>query len=137
MLVLGRPEYDEIVEHATEGHPAEVCGILGGEFDATRSNVSRTHRATNVSKRPRTEYYMDPEEQLELIDKIEATGDEVVGFYHSHPSGPTGPSATDAERATWPDYSYVIIALDGYPFVGSWRWTDDGFQQETVRVDGL
>lgn len=137
MLILGRAEYDAIIEHATDGRPAEVCGILAGEFGETRSKVTGTHRATNVSERPRTEYYMDPEEQLALIDKIDDAGDELVGFYHSHPKGPTIPSQTDANRATWPGYSYVIIALDGYPYVGSWRWTDDEFEQETVGVDGL
>lgn len=42
----------------------------------------------------------------------------VVGFY-SHPTGPTAPSETDRDRATWPNRSYVLCAVDGYPFVGS------------------
>ncbi len=137
MLVMGRSAYDGIIDHAADGRPEEVCGVLGGEYGEDRSRVRRTHPATNVSERPRTEYYMDPEEQLQLIDGIEEAGNDVVGFYHSHPAGPTVPSTTDAARATWPGYSYVIVALDGHPFVGSWRWSEDEFRQETVRVDGL
>lgn len=137
MLSLARPDYDELIDHASDGTPEEVCGVLGGTYSAERSRVTRTHRAANVSDRPRTEYYMDPEEQLRLIDEVEDDDDDVVGFYHSHPTGPTVPSTTDAARATWPGYSYVIVALDGHPYVGSWRWTGDGFEQEAVRVDGL
>jgi proteasome lid subunit RPN8/RPN11 len=137
MLVLRRSAYDAIIDHAIEGQPEEICGVLGGQFAEDRSTVTSVSLATNVSKHPRTEYFMDPEEQLELIDAIEEQGDDVVGFYHSHPAGPTVPSTTDEARATWPGYSYVIAAFDGHPFVGSWRWTGESFDQEVVRVDGL
>jgi len=48
----------------------------------------------------------------------------------------TTPSDTDRTRAAWPDRSYVICALDGHPFVGSWRYREetDAFESETVRV---
>jgi len=137
MLVLHRAAYDDIIDHAIDGQPAEICGVLGGHYDEQRSRVFSIYRATNVSDRPRTEYFMDPEEQLELIDQIEDRGDDVVGFYHSHPNGPTGPSTTDEARATWPGYSYLIAALDGHPFVGAWRWTGEEFKPEVVGVDGL
>ena len=137
MLVLRRAAYDAIIDHAIDGQPEEICGVLGGQFDEERSRVTSIYRATNVSERPRTEYFMDPEEQLELLDEIEDQGDDVVGFYHSHPAGPTVPSTTDEARATWPGYSYLIAALDGHPFIGSWRWTGDTFEQEVVSVDGL
>ena len=126
-----------MIEHATAGRPEEVCGIVGGEFGESRSKGTSLHPATNVSDRPRTEYFMDPEEQLAVIDEIEENGEDVVGFYHSHPTGPPRPSPTDEARATWPGYSYLIVALDGRPFVGSWRWTGDRFDQEVVRVDDL
>jgi proteasome lid subunit RPN8/RPN11 len=66
---------------------------------------------------------------------IEDGGEDVVGFYHSHPSGPPRPSQTDTARATWEGYSYVIVSLDGQqPYVGSWRWTGDHFEQEVVAI---
>jgi len=39
-------------------------------------------------------------------------------------------------RATWSDHSDFIYALDGYPFVGPWRWRDDAdeFERETVSL---
>jgi len=135
MLRLSRPLYDEIVKHAYRGDEREVCGILGGQFDADRSVVESVHAAENVADAPETRYYIDPEKQLAITETIEAAGQEIVGFYHSHPAGPTGPSETDAARATWPDRSYVIVALNGYPYVGSWRWRDGEFEHERVRVE--
>jgi len=140
MIEFSRAAYDDIVSHATGGGDAEVCGVLAGTrgTDGEPSVVTETYRAENVAETPRTRYAIDPEEQLELIERAEGDGLDVVGYYHSHPVGPTRPSETDAARATWPGYSYVICALDGHPFVGSWRWRGDesGFEQETVAVRG-
>jgi proteasome lid subunit RPN8/RPN11 len=137
MIELPRETYDAIVDHASEGAPEEVCGVLGGDYGEERTRVESAHRAENAAETPKTEYEIDPEEQLALIETIEDDGGEVAGFYHSHPAGPTQPSATDAARATWPGVSYCIVVLDGrHPYVGSWRWNDDSetFEQEVVRV---
>ncbi|WP_049983360.1 desampylase [Halorubrum sp. BV1] len=140
MIELSRGVYDDIVYHAYSGGAAEICGMLAGtRGDGDEpSVVTETYEAENVAETPEIRYLIDPEEQLELIEAVEADGHDLVGFYHSHPTGPTHPSETDAARATWPDRSYVICALDGYPFVGSWRWRgdDEGFDQEMVAVRG-
>lgn len=136
MIEFARDAYDEIVYRAYNGDGEEVCGVLAGEYGAEASTVSETYAAENVADVPQTRYYVDPEEQLAITETIEDAGLDVVGFYHSHPTGPTGPSETDATRATWPDYSYAICALDGYPYLGSWRWRSDQerFEQEIVKV---
>ncbi|MEZ3165084.1 desampylase [Halorubrum sp. RMP-47] len=138
MIELTRAAYDDIVYRAYKGGEAEICGVLAGEHgtDGDNSVVTETYAAENVAETPEIRYLIDPEEQFELIETVEEAGLDVVGFYHSHPTGPTHPSETDAARATWPNHSYVICALDGYPFVGSWRWRDneEAFEQETVSV---
>lgn len=168
MIELPRAVYDEIVSRSYAGGEAEVCGVLAGttvdrgEADDDGAGdgdevtvpgetgvdirrgvdevtvVERAYAAENVAERPQVRYRIDPEEQLELLEAIDAEELDAVGFYHSHPAGPTEPSETDAARATWPDRSYVICALDGYPFVGSWRWRADAaaFERETVAVRG-
>ncbi|MGM0448595.1 MAG: desampylase [Methanobacteriota archaeon] len=138
MIEFAREAYDDVVRRARAGDAEEVCGVLAGtRRDGDEpSVVARAHEAENVSDAPAVRYRIDPEEQLELFESIEAAGRDVVGFYHSHPAGPPRPSETDAARATWPGYSYVICALDGRPFVGSWRWRggEAGFEQERVSV---
>lgn len=136
MIEFTRSAYDDIVTHALEGGTREVCGVLAGEHDADRSMVRDVYPAANAAATPETRYAIDPEEQLELIERLEDADLETVGFYHSHPADPPHPSETDVDRATWEGYSYVIVALEGHPFVGSWRWHgDDGaFEQEPVGV---
>ncbi|WP_132056848.1 desampylase [Halorussus amylolyticus] len=141
---------DEILAHARDGAPEEICGVLAGvrEGDPSDDDPEASHRieahhrvethhpAENVADSPRTRYEIDPREQLDLLESVEASGSEVVGFYHSHPRGPAEPSATDAAAATWPGRSYVIASLgdDGGASLGSWRWTGEEFVTETVRV---
>lgn len=152
MLSLSRPIYDEILDHAETGGDEEICGVLVGERrrrdvdgeghdvveqhigDDEHAVVEAVHRTTNAAETPRTRYLIDPEEQLTIIESIEAAGREVVGFYHSHPRGPPVPSETDAERAAWPGYSYAICVPGERPYLGSWRWTGETFEREAVAL---
>lgn len=137
-LAFTQETYEAVLTHARTGAPKEVCGVLGGtRDDATGdSRVRSVHRTANVADRPRTAYRIDPAEQYDAMRDIEARGEEIVGFYHSHPTGPAHPSATDRDRATWNGYSYVIVALtDDEPSVGSWRWTGEAFEPESVVVE--
>lgn len=124
--------HDAMVAHAREGAPEEVVGVLAGERDPDR--VTGVERASNAAETPETRYAIDPAEQVAVLDRIEARGDEVVGFYHSHPRGPPRPSATDEARATWAGYVYAIVSLADDPSLDAWRWTGEAFAPLAVRV---
>jgi len=134
MLRMQRTVYDAIIDRGREGAPEEVCGVLAGDYGDEESAAIDSHPIENVAERPETRYELNPETLLSRIDDIESRGLDVVGFYHTHPTGPPHPSVVDAERATWCEYSYVICAYDGHPFVGSWRWREGGFEQELVSI---
>ena len=137
-----------IVDHAREGAPEEVVGVLAGRRGDDVSTVEQALRARNAADAPRSRYEIAPDEQLALLEQIEASGSDVVGFYHSHPRGPAEPSDVDAGRAAWPGHSYLIVSLAGEPTgdrtaepgdepiggptIGSWRWTGERFREETV-----
>ncbi|MFB6170761.1 MAG: desampylase [Haloarculaceae archaeon] len=130
-LLFTRRAYDAVVDHARARAPAEVCGVLAGERDAGR--VTGVHRTANAAATPETRYRIDPREQLAVMEAVADVGDDVVGFYHSHPAGPPAPSETDAAQATWKGYPYVVVALDGeHPFVGAWEWTGRAFDRLAV-----
>ncbi|PSP72915.1 hypothetical protein BRC86_11175 [Halobacteriales archaeon QS_3_64_16] len=146
MIDFSTDAYETIVSHAREGNPDEICGVLGGERmevehtddegyvePGRASRVRSVHRAANVARNPRHTYLIDPEEQLAIMEDVEESGAEVLGFYHSHPTGPAQPSGIDERRATWEGYSYVIC-LPSVPFVESWRWDGETFTQEIVSV---
>lgn len=134
MIRFSRAAYDDIVYAAYDGGTQEVCGVLAGDHGEADTTVEAAYPAENAAETPEIRYSIDPEEQFEIIEEIESDGLEVAGFYHSHPAGPPRPSDTDTDRATWPGMSYAIVALDGYPYLGSWRWQDGAFEQETVRI---
>lgn len=119
---------DELLAHAREGAPEEVCGVLGGEWG--EPHVTSVHRVPNVAAHPRTEYRLDPEAQFAAMEAVERAGETVVGFYHSHPRGPPRPSTTDEARATWPDYFYLIVVPEESVCV--WRWTGEHFEREPL-----
>lgn len=96
-------------------------------FDA----VTAHHPIENVASRPRTRYELAPDETVETIEQIEAAGDDVVGFYHSHPTGPLEPSETDRRQATWRGYVYAIV-VPGEE-IRAWRWTGEAFAEVAVR----
>ena len=134
MLVLAAEVYDGIIDHAREATPAEACGLLAGRRDEVSTATAR-YPATNVAPDPQITYEIDPEEQFRLMEEIDAAGLELVGFYHSHPTGPHGPSTTDHARATWDGYHYLIVSLGGpRPALDAWRWTGDAFERENVTV---
>ncbi len=55
-------------------------------------------------------YVIDPREILVLEKELRGTGQEILGFYHSHPNHPAEPSEFDRAHA-WPWYSYVILSI--------------------------
>jgi len=145
VIVLPAALRETIRERASEGRPEEICGVLGGAYEPAGTNRVRSqYPADNVAETPRTRYEIDPEQQLAIFDRLESRGEEIVGFYHSHPRGPDRPSKTDAELATWPDRSYVIVSLEPRE-IGSWRWraradrdgadANGGFERERLVVD--
>ncbi|ELY68506.1 desampylase [Natrinema versiforme] len=144
MIALPTAVRETVCERAREGRPEEICGVLSGEYEPEgRSRVRSQYPAENVAETPRTRYEIDPEEQLAIFDRLEDRGEEIVGFYHSHPRGPPRPSATDTAQATWPDRSYLIVSLEPLE-IGSWRWrtgsedaaeADDRFEREKLVVE--
>ena len=112
--------YDEIVAHAREGKPHEVCGILRGRG----ARVHQLVRGRNVAPDPRMDYVIDHQTLLRQFE-FEEEGDEMVAIYHSHPVSPAYPSASDAWNAHYPDSSYLICSLeeDDAPAVRAFRLT--------------
>ncbi|MFB6161805.1 MAG: desampylase [Haloferacaceae archaeon] len=138
MIRLRRAAYDAVFDHALDDAPAEACGLLVGSH-GDPSVVRTTRRAANAAGNPERAYEIAPADLLAHLEAVDAAGEEVVGFYHSHPRGPPRPSATDRRAAAWDDRSYLLVALaeGGHPFVGSWRWRDGpgSFADEVVRIE--
>jgi proteasome lid subunit RPN8/RPN11 len=116
---------DQIVAHAVEDLPNECCGLLIGSVEM----VEDAARARNA-KRSRTKFEVEPADHFAAIRRARAAGLEIIGAYHSHPSGPSGPSDTDRVRLTDPTMLQVIISLaHGTRTVRAFRLVDRNFSQ--------
>lgn len=119
----------ELVQRARAGLPEECCGILiGSETGFGRARVARAIAVQNTASYSRTHAYrLAPLVILEAQRRAREDGLEIVGYYHSHPSGSAAPSALD-RRDAWPDISYVILGMRGGELadVKSWRLSLDG-----------
>lgn len=138
MLRIPKALLDDVYDHARSGVPEEVCGLFAGRRTPEGAHeVARVYRVRNASPRPVGQYLLDPQEQLRITLAVEdELGLEVVGFYHSHPTGPPRFSATDAARATWPGVSYFLVHLKPREGHLSARWDAERgrFEPEDVEV---
>lgn len=96
----------QILDHARQGYPEEVCGLVAGRGDCARE----VYPGRNISPTPRVAYELDHETLAQII-AFEDAGLELVAIYHSHPAGPETPSPTDIGRAAYPDALYLIVSL--------------------------
>ena len=118
--IIPRTIYDEIVVHAREGKPEEICGVLRGRG----LRAGGLFRGRNIAADRIDNYEVDPQTLLLQFD-FEDEGDEMMGIYHSHPISEAYPSATDAWNAHYPDSIYFICSLefDEAPVIRAFRMT--------------
>lgn len=102
---------DEIRRFGEAAYPAECCGAMIGRVDGAAKEVVRLWPAVNRRTDDPHRYLIDPGDLRQLERTVREAGQEIVGYYHSHPDHPARPSAFDAEHA-WPWYSYLIVRID-------------------------
>jgi proteasome lid subunit RPN8/RPN11 len=111
---------EEIENALANALPGECCGILVGRRQQRDLHVSRAPRARNLAPARHTDRYLiDPEDLVVADAAAEATGEEILGFYHSHPRGEPTMSLADRKQA-WPGYAYLIASLRGTVRLRAW-----------------
>ena len=114
MLKLSQTDYTLLRQHGEETYPHECCGVLLGRFVDDRSkSVSRIARCGNTrADSPQNRYSIDPKELIRIQREGRERGEDIVGFYHSHPDHPAQWSPTDLAEAHWFGCSYVITSVE-------------------------
>ena len=81
-------------------------------------------------------FVMDPREQLRAFDWIDSNGLELLGIFHSHPTGPETASVTDIKEAAY-EVVYIIWSqneMDWQPR-GFWIQNSQAFEVILKIVD--
>jgi len=112
MLSIPHAEYLALRQHGEVAYPHESCGLLFGSARGDDRLVRRAVPCHNSrTDSPADRYRVDPGELVRLEREARARGEEVIGFYHSHPDHPARWSATDLAEAHWLGCSYVITRV--------------------------
>ena len=97
----------------------EICGILRG----AKGYIAAAQPARNVAVDPARHFEIDPAALFAALRDARRGGPDVLGWYHSHPSGSADPSATDAAEAAADERLWLIV---GGGTARLWRAVADG-----------
>lgn len=125
-LLLTKEQLHSMVEYVNSHAPLESCGLLAGR-DATVEKIFFVQNQAHSAVR----YVMDPIEQLNAFEWIDSNHMDLLGIFHSHPTGPETVSPTDIAEAAYA-VTYIILARAD----GEWRargfWIEDGDSHEVT-----
>src|SRR5271163_3909329 len=101
MLRVDRKDYEALRRHGEETYPHECCGVLLGRVDddGVRVVTSIARCGNTRTDSPQNRYNIDPRELVRIQREGRERGEDIVGFYHSHPDRPARGSSTDLAEA--------------------------------------
>ena len=131
MIRIPQAIHDDLIVHAREGFPLEVCGLLGGEGDT----VAKIYRMTNTDA-SNEHFMMEPREQFAVVKELRARNQEMLAIYHSHPESPARPSREDIKLALTPNVSHLIVSLldRSAPVAKAFKIQDGAVEPVEIRV---
>jgi proteasome lid subunit RPN8/RPN11 len=95
-LTLNHKQWETMRDHVESCNPLEGCGLLAGKDGLVKEVFMVRNQAGSAVR-----FRMEPIEQLHAFERMEATGLDLLGIFHSHPSGPESISATDITEAAY------------------------------------
>lgn len=132
-LRLTSAQLDEMVAHCLSTYPEEGCGLLTGDHDTNL--VAGVHPTRNTAASAQV-YTVDPGEHLRIDRAAEASGQEVIGVFHSHTHTDPYPSPVDVRQAPDPTWHYVLVSLrHEVASVRSYRIVEGVISEESIAVD--
>ena len=96
---------EAIQNEARAADPFEVCGLLLGDG----MSVCAAAFTENVAACPKTQFEIDPVKLIEFARSARAGGPQIIGYYHSHPTGNILPSKVDAASAAADGRIWLIV----------------------------
>ena len=113
MLSIRHREYEALRQHGEETYPHECCGVLLGQMDDDVRTVTSVARGGNTrTDSADKRYNIDPKDLIRIQREGRERGEDIIGFYHSHPDHPAQWSSTDLAEAHWFGCSYVITSVE-------------------------
>ena len=102
---ISRCLLDGILADARRDAGRERCGLLLGHG----AKIEHFRPAANVHPNPSRHFDLDPAVLLAAHREAREGGAQIVGHYHSHPTGEAAPSRADADAADADGRLWLII----------------------------
>ena len=121
-----------LLDLAVRELPNEACALLGGD------RVTRTVRTIHAARNPMASpyrYEVDPRDLVEIVDRIEREGDDLVAIFHSHPGGPAVPSPMDVRDARYPVVHLLASMSRGEERLRAWTIGTDGYSEVLLLIE--
>jgi proteasome lid subunit RPN8/RPN11 len=133
---------EEMLAQARERYPFEACGVLVGVAQS-QARVQRVVPVVNrEQEQPRVRYQIAPEDLIRIQREARDRGEEIVGYYHSHPDHPARPSETDrriAAEGLSDGVYHVVVGVEkgerAVPTAWVFRDASQSFQEEPLDVE--
>ena len=106
-----RPRHLMAIDHQVlAALPAEACGLLTGTVQDGVAVVQDVWPALNILADHPGRFELDAATRIRVEKNCRATGQGVLGHWHSHPDGAAYPSATDRMAVYEPHLIWLIVA---------------------------
>jgi proteasome lid subunit RPN8/RPN11 len=122
-LALTKEQLQKMIAHVDSHTPLEACGLLAGLNSKVEAVLEVANQAQSAVR-----YVMDPIEQLKAFEWIESNQLDLIGIFHSHPTGPETVSPTDIAQAAYAVVHVILARVDG-------NWHARGFWIENGKYD--
>ncbi|WP_108810142.1 Mov34/MPN/PAD-1 family protein [Sphingorhabdus sp. Alg231-15] len=118
-LAISSAILNDLQQLAREMAPEEACGLLFGN----NGTVLSAKTTKNVAGNRLHHFEIDPVDLIAAERAMRDHGPEIIGYFHSHPSGEVVPSKTDAAMAA-PD-GRIWLIINGHD-AAAWQSVENG-----------
>ncbi|HXQ38580.1 MAG TPA: M67 family metallopeptidase [Anaerolineales bacterium] len=123
-MSISKKQWHEMRDHVARHIPLEACGLLAGKNDRVEEVIFVQNQAQSPER-----FVMDPYQQLKAFDLIEINSLDLLGIFHSHPTGPETVSATDIAETAY-EVVQLIWSLTGETWKLRGFWIENGHAVE-------
>jgi proteasome lid subunit RPN8/RPN11 len=125
-LALSDSLLQEMIAYVDQYAPLEACGVLAGKAARAEKMIGVLNQAQSPVR-----FVMDPYEQLHAFDWIDSNGFDLVGIFHSHPTGLEIVSPTDISEAAY-DVVHLVLSYTGAQWKARGFWIENGKASEVT-----
>lgn len=128
-LLLTKEQLQSMVEYVDVHAPLESCGLLAGS-DSTVEKIFFVQNQAQSAIR----YAMNPMEQLAAFEWIDSNSMDMLGIFHSHPTGPETVSPTDIAEAAYEVVHIILSRKDQDWRVRGFWIKDNDYTEATLQI---